>query len=60
MFYKFLIKCPILRVQINLQVVLLKVNLYQTNSSLKNYTNQLLENFKTESAIIFYRQYLRC
>ena len=32
MFYKFLIKCPILRVQINLQVVLLKVNLYQTNN----------------------------
>ena len=39
-FYKIFIK--------TLQVVMLKVKLYQTKNQLKNYTNQLLENLKNQ------------
>ena len=42
------------------QVVPLKVKLCRTNNWLKNYTNQLFENLKMNSTLIFYSQYLGC
>ena len=46
--------------EINLQVALLKMRIFQTKNQLNNYTKQLLENFKNEKFTQFYSQYLGC
>ena len=38
----------------------LKMNLCLIKNYQKNYTNQLLENLRIESTVIFHRQYLGC
>ena len=47
-FINFLIKRLLLRVQLNLLVVVLKMRIFQTKNKLKNKTNQLLENVRKE------------
>ena len=39
-------------------VVVFKIKIFQAKSYLKNYKNQLLENSRKESTLIFYRQNL--
>ena len=45
---------------IKLLVEVLKMRNISNKNYIKCYTNQLLENSRKKSALIFYRQYLRC